>query len=241
MKTQKSNILLVDDDSSLCELLAEYLSQEGLNVKAVNSGKAALDQLNEANTKYHAVVLDIMMPGMSGIEVLQQLRPQNNIPVIMLTGKGDDIDRILGLEMGADDYLGKPCNPRELLARIRAVLRRTQAQSTTITDEPNNPLTLFNLKVDVTTFTALVGDKALDLTTAEFNTLQLLMRSPGQTLSKQTLTEQVLKRKLEAHDRSIDVHISRLRQKLSNHGLDQIIKSIRGVGYQMLTGSPSNE
>lgn len=234
METQTIKVLIVDDDPALCDLLSEYLSKEGLIVRSVGDGETALSMLANTKEGFDILVLDIMMPKMSGIEVLQQLRPLSNIPVIMLTGRGDDIDRIIGLEMGADDYLGKPCNPRELLARIRAVLRRVPS-STFISKNESNTLAIHNIYLDKGSLTVQVNKNSLELTSAEFNVLLLLMQSAGTTLSKETLSEQALNRKLESYDRSIDVHISRLRQKLLKHGVDQVIKSVRGVGYQMLT------
>ncbi|WP_075184886.1 response regulator transcription factor [Teredinibacter haidensis] len=230
MENKTPKILLVDDDKELCHLLTEYLTGEGYRADSANSGEEALAAL-KADSSFAALVLDIMMPGMSGLDVLRQLRPQSDIPIIMLTGRGDDIDRILGLEMGADDYLGKPCNPRELAARIRAVLRRSQPQAQ---NTPGAGLSLHGIELNPGTFSVTVNQQPLKLTSAEFNTLQLLMQQAGQTLSKQELTEKVLHRKLEAYDRSIDVHISRLRQKLSSANIEDTIKSIRGIGYQMI-------
>ena len=226
-----ANILLVDDDQTLCELISAYLQRDNFTVESVHSGEAALQRLSQPNT-IAAMVLDIMMPGLSGLEVLQMLRQKSNLPVIMLTGRGDDIDRILGLEMGADDYLAKPCNPRELVARLRAVLRRAKPQQVI---DNLQPLQLHGITLDLGMLTAEVNNASLKLTNAELNTLRLLMESAGTTLTKQTLTEQVLHRKLEVYDRSIDVHISRLRQKLAAVGVTDIIKAIRGAGYQMIS------
>lgn len=233
-------ILLVDDDVTLCELLSTYLSSEGFSVQCVYDGNAALTVLKQAN-EIDAVVLDIMMPGISGLDVLQQLRPAIETPVIMLTGRGDDIDRIVGLEMGADDYLGKPCNPRELSARLKAVLRRSKATAAGNTIDTTRPTQLHGIELDPGNLCARVDADNLNLTGAEFKVLQLLMKSAGQILSKELLTEQVLQRKLTAHDRSIDVHISRIRQKLAQHGRpNAIIRSVRGVGYQMLAESDAD-
>ena len=226
-----ANILLVDDDQTLCELISAYLQRDDFTVESVHSGEAALQRLSQPNT-IAAMVLDIMMPGLSGLEVLQMLRQKSNLPVIMLTGRGDDIDRILGLEMGADDYLAKPCNPRELVARLRAVLRRAKPQQVI---DNLQPLQLHGITLDLGMLTAEVNNASLKLTSAELNTLRLLMENAGTTLTKQTLTEQVLHRKLEVYDRSIDVHISRLRQKLAAVGVTDIIKAIRGAGYQMIS------
>ncbi len=234
MKNEKYRILLVDDDPMLCELLSEYLQEDGFDVASLNSGEEAIATLL-SDEQFDAVVLDIMMPVTSGLDVLREVRSKRDIPILMLTGRGDDIDRILGLEMGADDYLGKPCNPRELVARIRAVLRRSQQQ--TETAPAASTVDLHGICLDSGARSVTVNGKSLVLTSAEFNALKLLMNSAGETLTKQDITEQVLNRKLEAYDRSMDVHISRIRQKLAAEGVSDVIKSIRGVGYQMLTDS----
>lgn len=231
----QTTLLLVDDDQDLCDMLGEYLGAEGFHCHAVHSGQEALQRLG--SRPYDAVVLDVMMPGLSGLEVLARLRPGNTTPVLMLTGKGDDIDRILGLEMGADDYLGKPCNPRELVARIRAVLRRSQPPAPESEPVEDDSLSLHGITIVSGSLSASVANTPLSLTSAEFHTLALLMRNAGKVLSKEQLTEQVLHRPLEAYDRSMDVHISRVRQKLAAAGLRDIIKSVRGVGYQMLSES----
>ena len=223
-----SHILLVDDDVELTELLADYLTTEGLEISVANSAEQALAQLAPP-AGFDLAVFDIMMPGMSGLELLQQVRPSNPIPVIMLTGKGGDIDRILGLEMGADDYLSKPCNPRELLARIRAVLRRMQTP-------PSAPDTRviqhWGLALQLAKRTLLFRDTPLELTSAEFNVITQFMQNPGVVLSKAKLTERVLHRELTAYDRAIDVHVSRVRQKLSKVLPEQeLIKTVRGEGY----------
>jgi len=231
MKANKQQILLVDDDQDLCLLLSEYLSSDGFSVETVHSGEQAIEQVL-GSRNLDAMVLDVMMPGLSGFDVLQHIRQHREIPVIMLTGRGDDVDRIVGLEMGADDYLGKPCNPRELAARLRAVLRRSQA-----TPSPSHQgnLNLHGIILNKGNRNVEIKGEALALTSAEFNVLQLLMESAGQVLSKELLTKEALQRELTAHDRSIDVHVSRIRQKLNACGLENIIKSIRGIGYQMLS------
>jgi two-component system OmpR family response regulator len=233
MKNDKYRILLVDDDPMLCELLSEYLQEDGFDVVSVNGGEDAIKTLL-SDEHFDAAVLDIMMPVISGLDVLREVRSKCDVPILMLTGRGDDIDRILGLEMGADDYLGKPCNPRELVARIRAVLRRSQQQSEPVA--VGSTINLHGICLDSGARSVTVHGKALVLTSAEFNALKLLMSAAGETLTKQDITEKVLNRKLEAYDRSMDVHISRIRQKLAAEGVSDVIKSIRGVGYQMLTG-----
>lgn len=236
-------ILLVDDDQDLSELLGEYLQNEGYTVEAALSAEAALKRF-DAGESFDLWVLDIMMPGMSGLELLQQLRPRMRTPVIMLTGRGDDIDRILGLEMGADDYLAKPANPRELLARIRAVLRRSQSNTSAESDEagfPRSVVTIDSIRLDPQLRELIVADQEVLLTSAEFNVLAYLMQSAGQLLTKEKLTEQVLHRKLTAYDRSIDVHVSRVRSKLeqAQAGLADRIKTVRGQGYQFVVRSES--
>ena len=230
---QAKQILLVDDDTELCELLTDYLSHEGLDVAAVHDAESALARLSEEVPDL--MVLDIMMPGQSGLELLQQMRPRYRVPVIMLTGRGDDIDRILGLEMGADDYLPKPCNPRELLARIRAVLRRSQ-QAESLSSTPQQVLELQGVRLDPGLREVKVNGQPLELTSTEFNLLALLMQHAGQVMSKEVLTERVLHRKLTAYDRAMDVHVSRVRQKLASAlGREhELIKTIRGQGYQFV-------
>jgi len=234
MNQARARILLVDDDQELCELLKKYLSREELEVTCAASGLFALELLESEATDFDLMILDIMMPEMTGIELLQRIRPGNTIPVIMLTGKGDDIDRIFGLEMGADDYLSKPCNPRELLARIRAVLRRVQIEKDGTDGHQSLQRDLHGIKLDTGTRSVQIGVQTLALTSAEFNILALLFGSAGAVLSKEVLTEKVLNRKLGAYDRSIDVHISRLRQKLASRGVEDVILSIRGIGYQLV-------
>lgn len=224
----ENHILLVDDDQELTELLSDYLEAEGIRVSVANSGKDALARF-KMNESFDLAIFDIMMPEMSGLELLQQVRPQLDLPVIMLTGRGGDIDRILGLEMGADDYLAKPCNPRELLARIRAVLRRAKHHSE---PEQVTVLSYWGIELDPTKREVKVADMPLDVTSAEFNVLSQFMQHPGEILSKSRLTEIVLHRPLVAYDRAIDVHVSRIRQKLATViGTKELIKTVRGEGY----------
>jgi two-component system OmpR family response regulator/two-component system response regulator CpxR len=227
-----NQILLVDDDIELCELLAEYLRHEGFALEAAHDAESALARL--AQGEPDLLVLDIMMPDQSGLELLQQLRPRYKLPVIMLTGRGDAIDRIVGLEMGADDYLAKPCNPRELLARIRAVLRRSRSGGAP-GGMPQRVLSLHGISLDPGLREVCVNGRLLELTGTEFNLLALLMQNAGQVMSKELLTERVLHRKLTAYDRALDVHLSRLRQKLARAGGErELIKTVRGLGYQFV-------
>lgn len=228
-------LLLVDDDVELCELLADYLGHEQFEVDCCYSAESALQRLRQGES-YALLILDIQMPGASGLELLQQLRPSIRTPVIMLTGRGDEIDRILGLEMGADDYLGKPCNPRELLARIRAVLRRSGQEPEQDSLFPERPLEEQGIRLDPGLREVHIGQEAVELTSAEFNVLAYLMQNAGQILTKEQLTERVLHRKLTAYDRALDVHVSRVRQKLARVlGSDiEVIKTIRSQGYQFV-------
>lgn len=219
-------ILLVDDDTELTELLEQYLQSEGFDTETACDGE---DGVKKALTKsYDAIILDIMLPKLNGFEVLKKIRAYKQVPVIMLTAKGDDIDKIVGLEIGADDYLPKPCNPRELIARIKAVLRRTYNQHTS----SKQVIEFQHLKVDTGKHLAYQNDKELILTNAEFKILEILIKSPGQAFSKEELTQYALGRKFTAFDRSIDVHISNLRTKLGNNNQNNpFIKTVRGFGY----------
>ena len=219
-----SRVLLVDDDALLTELLTEYLTAEGSNVHSVPDGEAGVHEI--LTGQYDVVVLDSMMPKMNGLDVLKTVRAQSSIPIIMLTAKGDDIDRIIGLEMGADDYVPKPSTPRELLARINAILRRAQNQH----DQGNasNSLSVSNVTLYPSKRQATIGDGPLELTSTEFNLLEVLMRHAGQVVSKETLSIEALDRKLAKFDRSIDVHISSIRHKLGDASL---IQTVRGLGY----------
>ena len=236
MGQETSKILVVDDDMRLRSLLERYLLEQGYQVRSAANAEQ-MDRLLEREN-FHLMVLDLMLPGEDGLSICRRLRQQeNDMPIIMLTAKGDEVDRIIGLEMGADDYLPKPCNPRELGARIRAIIRRTQqlkAPATVITE-------LHGISLDIGARTASVKGRPITLTGAEFNALCLLMERAGQTISKQEMTQEVLSRPLEAYDRAMDVHISRIRQKLSAVGVNNVIKSIRKVGYQMLTSPQSQK
>lgn len=220
-----NNILIVDDDVELTDLLMQYLEPEGFNVVCVHDGESGVKRA--LNQMFDAVILDVMLPKLNGFEVLKAIREHMNVPVLMLTARGDDIDKIVGLEIGADDYLPKPCNPRELVARLRAILRRTQKTPA------HRPLIEHNgIMVDCSKHTAMRNNETLDLTNAEFNILEMLIKSPGQAFSKEELTEYALGRKYTAYDRSIDVHISNLRNKLGDNAQGEpLVKTVRGFGY----------
>lgn len=224
-------ILLVDDDQELCELLARYLQREGIETDQVHTGPEGLEQgLAEP---YDAMVLDIMLPGMSGLEVLTELRKKSDLPVVMLTAKGDEMDRIVGLEVGADDYLPKPCNPRELIARLRAVLRRAQPEASTVEDDV---IRIDELEIDHSQHQVLKNNEPLELTVTEYNILNTLVSHLGKVVEKNQLAEEAMSRSLTLFDRSLDMHLSNLRKKLGMHDDGQTrIKTIRGVGYMYVS------
>ena len=222
-------ILIADDDTELCELLREYLGLEGFEVRLAFDGEQALAESRRPGVD--AMVLDIMMPRMNGIDVLRKLRKESELPVIMLTARGDDLDRIIGLELGADDYLAKPANPRELLARIRAILRRSNTQSTVAVLEVGD-LVLNQARRELHRDGLLI-----ELTSTEFSILQLLLQRSGEIVEKKDLYLAALGREPVAYDRSIDMHVSNLRRKLGQamDGTERI-ETIRGIGYQYRFG-----
>jgi len=226
-------ILLVDDDCELCDLLAEYLQSEGIDTHCVHDGEAALASIHDANLvqPYHIMILDMMMPKLNGMDTLKSLRKDSALPVIMLTARGEPIDRIIGLELGADDYMSKPCNPRELVARIRAVLRRADSPSNS-TQTSDKPLEVGDILLASQSRTAYQHGQAIILTTIEFDILSCLLTQAGCIVSKAALSEQALGRRLAMFDRSIDMHISHLRKKLGTlHDGSERIKTIRNKGY----------
>ena len=229
-----NRVLLVDDDIELCEMLAEYLGTEGFAVDAAHDGESGTQQALSGN--YEVVVLDVMLPKRNGFESLQRIRAESQTPVLMLTARGDDIDRIVGLEMGADDYLPKPCNPRELVARLRAILRRTQLPPIGTTDAGMETLCIGSLEVHPASRRVVRAGEILALTSAEYNLLELLVRNAGRVVTKEILSEQALGRKLARYDRNIDMHVSKLRRKLGQGPDGQpLIQTVRGVGYQLTT------
>ncbi|MEH6449166.1 MAG: response regulator transcription factor [Oleispira sp.] len=226
-------ILLVDDDQELCELLARYLQRENIEVDQVHTGPEGLKQ--GLAQSYDAMVLDIMLPGMNGLEVLTELRKTSQLPVVMLTAKGDEMDRIVGLEIGADDYLPKPCNPRELIARLRAVLRRSQADNKTQTSDV---IRIDELEIDHSQHHVLKNEEPLELTVTEYNILNTLVSHLGKVVEKNQLAEEAMSRSLTLFDRSLDMHLSNLRKKLGAHDDGKArIKTIRGVGYMYVAAS----
>lgn len=230
-----TKLFLVDDDQALCDLLQEYLQGESFEVTVRHDGGSALEVLREVGqgkrNPFDVIVLDVMLPVHNGFDLLRKLRECCQTPVLMLTAKGDTVDRIVGLEMGADDYLPKPCNPRELVARLRAILRRTEVQEVTVKPDL---LTVDGLKMVFASRSVTYIDQPLPLTGAEFTVLELLMQQAGDVISKEDLTEKALNRKLTPYDRSIDVHVSNLRKKLNSVGASKdLIINIRGAGYML--------
>lgn len=224
-------ILVIDDDIELCELLTDYLAGEGFSVDSVHRGDKGAEQA--VSGEYGLVVLDVMLPGINGFDVLRSVREKSKIPVVMLTARGDDIDRIVGLELGADDYLPKPFNPRELIARIRAVQRRTDmiTRDDSLTDLATE-LCVGDVTLCTTSRNVKRGGETIDLTSVEFSLLEVLLARAGEVISREELVENVLGRRLSAYDRSIDVHISALRKKLGHYsGELERIRTIRSVGY----------
>ncbi len=224
----QTTILIADDDIELSALLKEYFESEGFLVRQAHDGQVALDEARKPGLDL--VVLDVMMPEMNGMDVLRELRKESRLPVIMLTARGDDMDRILGLELGADDYVPKPCNPRELLARIRAVMRR--AQSTT----DHGVLHVDDLELKQGSRTLFKGGNPVELTSTEFSILQTLLQHRGEVVSKRDLYMSALGREPVPHDRSVDMHVSNLRRKIgADRDGNNRIETIRGIGYQYRT------
>lgn len=227
----QTTLLLADDDVELSDLLREYFESEGFGVRVAHDGEQALIEARKGGVDL--VVLDIMMPKMNGMDVLKELRRDSRLPVIMLTARGDDMDRILGLELGADDYVPKPCNPRELLARIRAVMRR--APSTT--EGEQNLIVQDDLELNQGNRTLTRDGQAVELTSTEFSILLELLLHRGDVVSKRDLYVSALGREPVPHDRSVDMHVSNLRRKLGNDPRgDSRIETIRGIGYQYRVG-----
>ncbi len=221
-----SEVLLIDDDVELCELVSEYLVGEGFTVDVVHNGDGGL--LRALEGKHDLVILDVMLPGLTGFEVLRKLRETSAVPVLMLTARGEDVDRIVGLEMGADDYLAKPFNPRELAARMRAILRRASSEP-----KMGDRIGVDDVVVDLGTRCVRVGEEEVPLTGVEFSLLEVLVRSAGNVVSRDDLSRAALFRRANSFDRSLDVHISNLRRKLGQTAAGgERIKTVRGVGYQ---------
>jgi two-component system, OmpR family, response regulator len=227
-EARASRILVVDDDVALTGMLRDYLGGEGFVTDLVHNGEDAVAAA--CSGEHDAVILDVMLPGLSGIEALRLIRRKSDVPILMLTAKGDDIDRVVGLELGADDYLAKPFLPRELVARLRAVLRRSGRRER---EAAGTVLRFADLGVDTEARSARVDERQLDLTASELNLLAALLRAGKAVATKEELSQQVLGRPHAAYDRSIDVHVSNLRHKLAAARSRAAIETVRGVGYRL--------
>ena len=233
MKNHK--LLLIDDDKELAELLTDYLATEGFELICCHDGISGLEKAFD--DKISLILLDVMMPGLTGFEVLKALGGNHKTPILMLTAKGDNADRILGLELGADDYLPKPFQHRELLARIKAILRRINIVKNT--KAPISALQVNGVKLNHATRQVTCHDQFVELTGTEYQIIEHLMAKPGSIVSKTEISEQVLNRKLSAFDRSIDMHVSNIRRKLLPFSPTDKLKTIRGAGYIFLAGELS--
>ena len=226
-----ARVLIIDDDVELCRLLGERLSTEDFSIEAIHNGQQGLERA--LSHDYALVILDLKLPGMKGLDVLRHLRERSTVPVLILTARGEDVDRILGLEIGADDYLPKPFNPRELIARIHAILRRTN-----YTKDVTAPLVVDDIRLDSTAREAWINKTQLDLTSVEFSLLEALLQHAGHVVTREHLTEVVLGRKLGPFDRVIDVHISNVRRKMTQAAdAGERIKAVRGSGYLLVVRS----
>jgi two-component system response regulator CpxR len=219
-------VLIIDDDTELCSLLGEFLAMEGFEAQFAHDGPSGADKAPAADI----VVLDVMLPGMDGFQVLRRIRERSQVPVLMLTARGQDVDRIVGLELGADDYMPKPFNPRELAARLRAILRRIERPTS-----DRGVLSVNGVVLDPSTRAVASDGRNVELTTFEFDILQQLLRAAGRVLSRDDIMENLYQRRSTPYDRSIDVHVSHLRRKLET--TRTLIKTVRGVGYQFLRDS----
>jgi DNA-binding response OmpR family regulator len=229
-------ILVIDDDTELCSLVSEYLRPEGFQVSCVHDGRTGL--ASALSGDYLIAVLDVMLPGMNGFDVLRKIRDSSRLPVLLLTARGEDVDRIVGLEIGADDYLPKPFNPRELVARIRAILRRTSGK--TGTDVPD-VIHVGDVDLDPATRVVHHKGKPVELTSVEFGLLLVLLREAGRVVTREALVDEVLGRKFSPFDRSIDMHVSKVRKKLGDSDAEEHIKTIRGAGYIFTLTRPRNK
>jgi DNA-binding response OmpR family regulator len=226
-------ILVIDDDVELCSLVSEYLRPEGFHVEAVHDGKTGLARALSGD--HLLIVLDVMLPGLNGFDVLRKIRDSSRTPVLLLTARGEDVDRIVGLEIGADDYLPKPFNPREMVARIRAILRRSRKGAD---QEVPEVIRVGDIELDPATRTVLHCGKPVDLTSVEFELLQVLLREAGRVVTREALVDEVLGRKFSPFDRSIDMHVSKVRKKLGDTDTGDHIKTVRGAGYIFALARP---
>ena len=224
-------LLVVDDDTELCSLVTQYLKVEGFQVDTANDGQEGIERA--LSGEYSLVVLDVMLPRVNGFDALRRIRSESRVPVLMLSARAEDIERIVGLEIGADDYMAKPFNPHELVARIRAIIRRTQPIGELATEKVHHPtLHVGDIELDKNAWKVRRGGQPVELTALEFNLLEMLLRSAGRVVSREELVQTLLGREFDPFDRSIDMHVSNLRKKLGRQvsGVERI-RSVRGVGY----------
>lgn len=233
MEQGNTKILMIDDDTKLCRLVKDYLAPFGFAVEAAHTGTSGLEKTRAEN--FDAIILDVMMPEMDGFEVLKEIRKTSSVPVLMLTALGDEADRIVGLEIGADDYLPKTFSTRELLARLRAVTRRSQMTSAAREENASDEITVGDIYINLATHEAEKSGEKLNLTALEFDLLQCLARSAGRVLNRDKILDEIAGRSYDVFDRSIDVHISSLRKKLGDDFKNpRYIKTIRSVGYMLV-------
>lgn len=227
-------LLIIDDDSELCQLVADYLKPMGFEVEMEHEGECGVERA--LSGEWAAIILDVMMPGCDGFEVLRRIRAKSKVPVMMLTGRGEEVDRIVGLELGADDYLPKTFSSRELLARLRALLRRTGWIAESSPQAPIKELVIGGLRINPETHDVVLGDQPVQLTPAEFGLLLSLAKAHGRVKTREQLIEEVADREWDVFDRAIDMHISTLRKKLGDDPKEpRFIKTVRGYGYQLVT------
>jgi len=223
------DVLLIDDDTDLCSMLVDYLGRHGFRISVAHRGDTGLEIARDR--AWSLILLDVMLPGIDGFEVLKRVRATSSVSVLLLTARGDDVDRIVGLEIGADDYLPKPFNPRELLARMRAIIRRSARP---VSPDVPSTLCVEDIQLDPASRLVSISGKKIELTDIEFTLLEALMRSSGKVVSRDDLAETVLGRKFNPFDRSLDMHVSRLRKKLgTDSDGEERVKTIRGAGYQL--------
>jgi len=228
--SRTDRLLIVDDDVKLCDLVAEFLKPDGFELDSAHDGESGL--LRAVSGEHALVILDVMLPGFNGFEVLRRIRSQSSVPVLMLTARGDGLDRVVGLEIGADDYLPKPFNPRELVARIRAILRRIRPSDSKRPESGQEQLAVGDVEMDIGARVVRLSGEVVELTGVEFQLLEILLRSAGSVVARNELSKIALGRALSPYDRSLDMHLSNLRKKLGHRvGNAERIKTLRGVGY----------
>ncbi len=231
----RTRLLMIDDDRKLCRLVTTYLQPLGFDVTAVHTGPEGVERATSAEEPWHAIILDVMLPGIDGFEVLKRIRARSQVPVLMLTARGDETDRIVGLEVGADDYLPKTFSTRELLARLRAVLRRSAVSTAANSEAPPTELVVGPLRVNLDARSAVLDTTPLVLTPVEFDLLASLAKAKGRVKSREALLDECRDRNYDVFDRSIDVHISSLRKKLGDDAKEpRFIRTVRSAGYMMV-------